>query len=120
MSPRSVVIYTGGFPGKATLSAIQNLSAAANCPIFHWGDIDAGGIKIAHRIDIALAQIGKRLKLHLMSQAVAKEFGSPSASMKVFESTQNLNPEIREIADFLASSLARELEQEELDPIIPR
>ncbi len=53
-----IVVYTGGFPSDSTLVAITALARATTCPIYHWGDIDPGGIKIAYRIERALAETG--------------------------------------------------------------
>jgi hypothetical protein len=115
----AVVIYTGGFPSDATLAAILKLAAATSCPFYHWGDIDSGGLRIAHRIDRALAQIGRSLELHLMSTEIAESFGKPGPPVHAFLSTSGLAPQIAHLAAFLASERSRFLEQEELDPSKP-
>lgn len=114
---RGIVVYTGGFPSGATLSAILALAGAAACPVYHWGDIDAGGIKIAYCIERKLAEIRRPLALHLMSPEVALRHGRPSAPARVMKQTAGSC--VHALVEFLASDKARTLEQEELDPIIP-
>lgn len=47
----ALVIYTGGFPSHAHLQQIVRLAAAANAPLFHWGDMDGGGIRIFRHLE---------------------------------------------------------------------
>jgi Uncharacterized protein conserved in bacteria C-term(DUF2220)/Uncharacterized protein conserved in bacteria N-term (DUF3322) len=82
--PRGIVVYTGGFPSDSTLAAILALAGVTDCPIFHWGDIDGGGIRIAYRIERALADADRRLALHLMTPAIAIEHGSPEKPSAIF------------------------------------
>lgn len=47
-SYEELVIYTGGFPHRTLQHFLQVLSASLDeaLPVFHWGDIDLGGIRI--------------------------------------------------------------------------
>lgn len=69
-----IVIYSGGFPSRHTLAFIHRLAAESEAPCFHWGDIDLGGIRIAHHLHQALP---RGLRLHLMSEELALAHGTP-------------------------------------------
>lgn len=114
-----IIIYTGGFPSDATLAAILRLAQATTCPIFHWGDIDAGGIKIAYRIERALAVAGKKLKLHMMTPAIGIAHGLSTAPGHVFKDFADDTSAVAELVRFMASKDVRVLEQEELNPQAP-
>lgn len=113
-----ILLYTGGFPSDATLACLLALAKATTCPIYHWGDIDAGGIKIAYRIERALAPLGRLLHLHLMNPALARRHGAPTSAKTVFriEVTASV---VADLAIFLESPGTHLLEQEELDPALP-
>ena len=70
-----LVVYTGGFPSRAHLQQILRLAEAAQAPLFHWGDIDGGGLRIFRHLESALAQRGLRLQPHLMDSALLQEHG---------------------------------------------
>ncbi|MGK9169919.1 DUF2399 domain-containing protein [Inquilinus limosus] len=115
---RGVVVYTGGFPSDAVLRFILKVAETADCPIFHWGDIDGGGIKIAYWLETALARVGRRLALHLMSPEIARSRGvkcEPAAPFRHIPANSIIMP----LAEFLAGPDAHHLEQEELDPVSP-
>lgn len=114
-----VVVYTGGFPSDATLRAILTLARETTCAIHHWGDIDAGGVKIAYRIEQELGSLRDRFQLHMMSADIATRFGTPAAPQQVFK-TDVGESAVRPLVEFLASTEARVLEQEELDPVNPK
>lgn len=114
-----ILLYTGGFPSDATLTCLLALAQSTNCPIFHWGDIDAGGIKIAYRIERALASVGRPLHLHLMEPDLARRHGQPVAAKTVFRIDVSASV-VAVLAAFLGGTGAHLLEQEELDPAIPR
>jgi hypothetical protein len=113
-----IVIYTGGFPSDAVLRGILRIAGTTNCPIFHWGDIDAGGIKIAFRLETALARIGRTLALHLMSPEIARIRGERCEPMAPFRHLP-INSAVTSLAAFLAGPDSYGLEQEELDPEFP-
>lgn len=114
-----ILLYTGGFPSDATLACLLALARSTDCLIYHWGDIDAGGIKIAYRIERALASIGRPLHLHLMDPDLARRHGSPTSAKTVFRIDVS-GSVVAGLAAFLGSMEAHLLEQEELDPTIPR
>lgn len=49
---RGLVIYTGGMPSPAWARAYRSILASlpANVPVYHWGDVDVGGFRIAAQI----------------------------------------------------------------------
>lgn len=114
-----IVVYTGGFPSAAVTKAIERLVRLVNCQIWHWGDVDGGGVLIAHQIDKLLESAGKQLRLHMMSPEIAKTHGKPAKAARFFKEVVPRNPEIAGLADFLARPEAHHLEQEQLDPSLP-
>lgn len=113
-----LIVYTGGFPSNLTLRAILHLAGQGDFPIYHWGDIDVGGVRIAYRIERALLEIDRKLSLHLMTPDIARAHGAATRPVKVFD-----EPDARSatfaLCKFLASAKARTMEQEELDPCQP-
>jgi hypothetical protein len=65
-----LVIYTAGFPAPALVQFLQHLDKrlAADCPFYHWGDRDPGGVRIY--ANIAAAYRRHDVRPHLMSVAV--------------------------------------------------
>lgn len=114
-----IIIYTGGFPSEPTMAAILALAEATTCPVFHWGDIDHGGIKIAYRIERALARVGRKLRLHMMSPELTAIRGERIAPVALFRDSHETESAVATLVAFMMSSEARQLEQEEFDPAIP-
>jgi len=47
LNPPFVVVYTGGFASPALIAFLASLcQACPHLPCFHWGDMDAGGLRI--------------------------------------------------------------------------
>ncbi|MBR7780623.1 Wadjet anti-phage system protein JetD domain-containing protein [Undibacterium luofuense] len=66
-----LLMYTGGMPSpswrrvyRKALSSLTEESA-----VWHWGDIDAGGFRIANKLAEDCNQCGHVLRLHLMNVA---------------------------------------------------
>lgn len=68
----SVVIYSGGFPSRATLAAIRRLDASLPPEVgfFHWGDADRHGRLILEHIRSSIA---RPLLPHLMDREDGEE-----------------------------------------------
>ncbi|WP_161957967.1 Wadjet anti-phage system protein JetD domain-containing protein [Azospirillum palustre] len=96
----SIVLYSGGFPALATLKAIRRMDALlpADVPFFHWGDIDADGVRILQHI---ARSIDRPLRPHLMGV----DAWSDAA--------------VDELCRHLADPAFVPMEQEELDPQSP-
>lgn len=60
-----IILYSGGFPALAVLKAIRRMDALlpAHVPFFHWGDVDADGVRILQHI---ARSINRPLRPHLM------------------------------------------------------
>lgn len=71
-----LVIYSGGFPSRPTLQAIAGLAAQADAPTFHWGDMDAGGVRIFRHIERHLAPLGVSLRPHMMNADLLRRAGT--------------------------------------------
>ena len=117
-STDGIIVYTGGFPSQPAMAAILALAGATTCPVFHWGDIDHGGIKIAFRIEQTLARVGRKLRLHLMTPEHAVR-GERVTPLDVFRNFGERGSVVAELVAYMASAEARYLEQEELDPLVP-
>jgi hypothetical protein len=110
-------IYVGGYPSLATQNALCTLAGKLpeSVPLFHWSDIDAAGTWIFRTIEKA---IGRPLKPHLMSPAIAEQFGKPGNGRS---DIRDCPPDsgIASLVEYLAREDAKTLEQEELDPKLP-
>ena len=112
-----LVIFSGGFPSRPTLNVIARLAEAASVPTFHWGDMDAGGVRIFHHIERRLARVGVKLRPHMMDADLLRRIGSPVAD------ASRLTGETSGSALADLGQLIRETglvhEQEELGPCSP-
>lgn len=115
-----LALLSDGFPARDILSSMKHLVKealrAGNAPIYHWGDIDTGGVRIAAHLEDAF---GCPIKLHEMSPALAIAKGSSLQSCKGLEQLAMRVGDIGKLARWLMSDQAMALEQEELDPIAP-
>lgn len=66
--------YTGGFPSLTVIRALRHLLRAAPTPprLFHWGDVDAGGARIASHLEDSL---GAAVVPQLMDASTVRRFG---------------------------------------------
>jgi hypothetical protein len=115
-----LALLSDGFPARDVLSSMVHLVKSARsiqeAPIFHWGDIDAGGIRIAAHLEDAFEA---SITLHLMSPALALELGSPLQYRQGLAKLTRRNGDIGKLALWLSGDEAMVLEQEELDPRSP-
>ncbi|WP_370879903.1 Wadjet anti-phage system protein JetD domain-containing protein [Labrys monachus] len=117
-----LVIYTGGFPARTSLAAMVELAMRAGAPVFHWGDIDPGGLRIFVHLERALRERGLPLMPHLMDAGLLRSHGQPAG-----RPTRRLpvgkagDSALGALWDMMAGDPAGlELEQEALDPSAPR
>lgn len=70
-----VVLYTGGMPSPSFKRAYMRFldGMPEESAIFHWGDVDAGGFRIADHLARCCAQQGRKLRLHAMVPTMATE-----------------------------------------------
>jgi hypothetical protein len=111
-----LVVYTGGQPSLSWQQSMVELKSRLpeNLPVFHWSDIDAGGLEIFRKIEGLLG----RVRPHLMSPEVASEHGYLPAS-PVVRSGQFAGTGIHDLAEYLAGPAGRCIEQETLMPCAP-
>lgn len=114
----ALILYTAGFPARAHLAEILRLAVAARAPLFHWGDLDAGGVRIFRHLEDALARHGLKLKPHLMEPQRLRDGGEPARSEHRLRAGACPASEIAELWDVIAeTNLA--FEQESLAPMSP-
>lgn len=115
-----LALLTDGFPARDVLSSMVHFVRVARLmrevPLFHWGDIDAGGVRIAAHLENAFEF---PVALHEMSPELAAKFGSPMQSRTGLDRLRTRTGNIGELARWLVSSQGKALEQEELDPRPP-
>jgi hypothetical protein len=116
-----IVVYTGGFPARVCLAAITALAARAEAPLFHWGDIDAGGLRIFVHLERTLQARGLILKPHLMSTEILRKHGRPGdRPSRRLQSGKAGDSPLAWLWDMMAAdNAALRLEQEALDPTTP-
>jgi hypothetical protein len=114
----ALIIYTGGFPARAHLAQIVRLAASANAPVFHWGDLDAGGARIFRHLERSLADEGVRLAPHLMAPGTLREHGEPARSERSLRAGACPESAISTLWDLIAET-GLGLEQETLAPTSP-
>lgn len=112
----SLVVYTGGFPAAGVVELLSNVLRAvpADVPFLHWGDVDAGGVRIFRYLEENLPR-GPRP--HLMTKELAEKSGQPADADPSLASIARSDSAVRDVAEWLAfGSDVRHLEQEALDP----
>ena len=107
------VLYTGGFPSTAVLTALRALldRAPAEGRLYHWGDMDRGGVRILDHIERVS---GCSARPHQMNRATLEAHGRRVAS-----STLSFGWNLGEAAAGVAAVIAATgmmLEQEMVDP----
>jgi len=112
----SLVVYTGGFPAAGVIELLAKVLATvpADLPFLHWGDVDAGGLRIFRYLEENLPR-GPRP--HLMTKELAEKSGQPADADPSLASIARSDSAVRDLAEWLAfGSDVRHLEQEALDP----
>jgi hypothetical protein len=111
--PGDAVIYTGGFPSAGVVSVLARLTAMSNVPcVWHWGDIDGGGVKIAAYLERSLPV---PIMPHLMTAELATAYGKAAPPLTNLREFSPASP-FADLASYLSSDAAHWLEQEVLDP----
>lgn len=116
-----LALLSDGFPARDVLSSITHLVKVArsisDAPIYHWGDIDAGGVRIAAHLEDAF---GIPVLLHDMKPRLALEMGTSLQSRQGLQRLATRTGDVGELARWLCTDEAKALEQEELDPRAPQ
>jgi Uncharacterized protein conserved in bacteria C-term(DUF2220) len=76
-----LALLTDGFPARDVLSSMAHLVRtgrlmAPTIPVYHWGDIDAGGLRIAAHLEDTFET---PIRLHQMEHDITLTLGSPTA-----------------------------------------
>lgn len=115
--PRGAVVYTSGFPAPPVRQLVSQMASMwPNVPFYHWGDVDAGGLLIADSIRNAA---GRPVKLHLMTPALAEQYGKKHQPLTRTAGIAGRDDEFGELARYLSSENCRVFEQEKLSPSDP-
>ncbi|MDQ2102164.1 Wadjet anti-phage system protein JetD domain-containing protein [Azospirillum isscasi] len=108
------VVYTGGFPNLTVIRALRHLlRAAPTSPcLFHWGDVDAGGARIAGHLEDSL---GTAVVPHLMDASTVRRFGRAGRTADMTALSRRPGAAGTIARTILESGLL--LEQEAVDPV---
>jgi hypothetical protein len=112
----SLVVYTGGFPAAGVVELLSKVLAtvSAEVPFLHWGDVDAGGVRIFRYLE---ENLPRRPRPHLMTKDLAEKSGQPAEADPSLSSIARSDSAVRELADWLAfGPEVCHLEQEALEP----
>jgi hypothetical protein len=115
----SLVVYTGGFPSAGVIDCLSKVLRAlpADVPFLHWGDIDAGGLRIFTYLEETLPR-GPRP--HLMTRELANSHGQPATPDASLAAIARSESAVNDLAGWLAfGSDVKHLEQEALEPRSP-
>jgi hypothetical protein len=112
-----LVIYSGGFPSRPVLETIVRLTKQAYAPIYHWGDMDGGGVRIFRHIEQRLALIGVNLQPHMMNADLLRKVGLKTQGANRVGGSMRESA-IGELA-LLIEQAGLAHEQEEFDPQSP-
>lgn len=119
-----LLIYTGGMPSPAWRAFFARLlgSLPADCRLYHWGDIDEGGFRIAAQLAMVVNAEGRNLLPWLMSpqdfDIDALDAEAPSAACLKKMTYWADKAGWPQIASALQQTPIR-IEQEAIDPRFP-
>jgi hypothetical protein len=114
----AVAIFSGGFPSRPALSAIASLAGQVGAPVFHWGDMDAGGVRIFRHLELELQKRDVELRPHLMEVELLRTVGRGLGD-GVRPTLGNLSGSAVEGLGRLIADERLAHEQEELAPVAP-
>ena len=84
-------------------------------PFLHWGDVDAGGLRIFRYVEEIVA---RPLRPHLMTRELAERYGRPCEPDDTLGPIAKSESAVADLARWLAyGPNPRTLEQEALDPV---
>lgn len=121
----ALLLYTGGMPSPAWRAAYARILAglAPGAAVYHWGDIDEGGYRIAAVLAAAAREAGRTLQPWLMSpdilpDAVRQSAAAPTPAQLAAMQRWATRAGWDAVAETLRNQPLR-LEQEQLDPRLP-
>lgn len=120
-----LLLYTGGMPSPAWRAAYARILAclAPSLPVYHWGDIDEGGFRIAAKLAETAAAAGRQLQPWRMSPDALAEVACAAAATPTPAQLARMcawahRAGWNEVASALQARPLR-LEQEQLEPQLP-
>jgi len=121
---QGVVLYTAGMPSPSFLTVYAKAleSTPAGIPVYHWGDIDLGGYRIAEVLSSQALAMGKNLLLWNMNPEDISRNHTPWRSLSDKEvgwmkQIAERNQWLHEYIGIDSASVA--FEQEMLKPALP-
>lgn len=76
--PRLLVLYTGGFASPAVTSLLRNIRAAApRARFLHWGDMDAGGLRILAHLRASFSTDVRPLAMDVPAFEEHRDYAQP-------------------------------------------
>ncbi len=124
---QGLLLYTGGMPSPAWRRACARIIAGLPAPatLYHWGDIDEGGFRIAAVLAEVARGAGRTLQPWRMSKStLLQSLGAPAVRQPTPTTLAAMQRSARRAGwDELAEDLARQpmqLEQERLEIVLPR
>jgi len=116
---KGLILYTAGFPARSHLRQILRLCREADTLTYHWGDLDAGGLRIFKHIEQALRTEAVRLRPHLMNAAILAQYGVPLSISTALAQHGGDGSAISDLWRALRET-GLVLEQESLSPELPQ
>ncbi|MCU0833071.1 MAG: DUF2220 family protein [Chromatiaceae bacterium] len=115
-----LVIYTAGFPAPALARILAKLDRRlpADCPFYHWGDRDLGGLRIYSKVAEACPAHGVQPHLMNGSDGVSRDW-TPDERRSLRRAASGGEAAARLAAQWISERL-RPAEQESIDPEAPR
>ncbi|WP_313199455.1 Wadjet anti-phage system protein JetD domain-containing protein [Rhizobium sp.] len=117
-SRKGLILYTAGFPARSHLRQIIRLCLETGTACYHWGDLDAGGVRIFRHIERALQAQGVQLQPHLMDAAILTQYGVAGTGRSPLPSQGGSGSAIEHLWCALRET-GLVLEQESLSPCLP-
>ncbi|MGI2034678.1 Wadjet anti-phage system protein JetD domain-containing protein [Rhizobium panacihumi] len=115
---KGLILYTAGFPARSHLGQILRLCQEAKALTYHWGDLDAGGLRIFKHIEQALSARGVKLRPHLMNVDILTQYGVRAENKPILPQHGGDGSAITRLWHALRET-GLVLEQESLSPELP-
>ncbi len=110
-----LAVYTGGFASPSVIAFLQNLRAArTGILFFHWGDLDAGGLRILAHLRKQLGMVAS-LAMNAETFNVFRAYAQPlNADDRTILAQLGVLPDLTDCAGLIETLLAagHKLEQE--------
>lgn len=115
-----LVVYLGGFPNRARRELLRRLLAARpDLPVYHWGDLDYGGLAILAHLRRVLPVPVQPHQMDPATLATYQAAGRPlSATDRRHLARLRADPDLRDLAPLIDALLAAgvKIEQEVVAP----